>query len=361
MLYTAGQAEYGRLGLAVRNPRFTGQEVRVATFALPKIGAGPMDAPDEEPRLNLSVGVSKAGYQVQTSGATATGAEGPAALSGLPALYSRLVALKADHPDETLMALTADEHVRLAKLLQVMDVARWRLTEDRYDSADALRAAEPRRDETGRPEHLFPDVLLTVGLLPPASPQKHGAAAVAGGSGVLAALRGSAGLSGIFSTKGDSEGGTLGSAMGGDTGGLGQRGIGGSGGQGYGSGGAGLGSRPALRDKKARANRMAGGKPAVTGSLDASVIRRVVRRHQSGIKFCYQRQLSVQPKLSGKIVVEFVIAATGRVLSASIEESSMGNKAVESCIVRRVRTWRFPTPKGGGVVKVRYPFVFKAG
>ena len=32
---------------------------------------------------------------------------------------------------------------------------------------------------------------------------------------------------------------------------------------------------------------------------------------------------------------------------------------VERCIGAKIRTWKFPKPKGGGIVIVRYPFVFK--
>ena len=32
---------------------------------------------------------------------------------------------------------------------------------------------------------------------------------------------------------------------------------------------------------------------------------------------------------------------------------------LEKCIAGRVRTWVFPKPKGGGVVVVTYPFMFK--
>ncbi len=38
----------------------------------------------------------------------------------------------------------------------------------------------------------------------------------------------------------------------------------------------------------------------------------------------------------------------------------MGNPNVERCIASRIEAWRFPSPAGGGIVEVSYPFVFRA-
>jgi hypothetical protein len=38
----------------------------------------------------------------------------------------------------------------------------------------------------------------------------------------------------------------------------------------------------------------------------------------------------------------------------------MGDRDVEGCLTDRIRRWIFPEPKGGGIVIVKYPFVFKA-
>jgi hypothetical protein len=37
----------------------------------------------------------------------------------------------------------------------------------------------------------------------------------------------------------------------------------------------------------------------------------------------------------------------------------MHDSTVESCINARVKSWQFPKPKGGGIVVVTYPFLFK--
>ncbi|EAU61725.1 TonB family protein, partial [Stigmatella aurantiaca] len=99
--------------------------------------------------------------------------------------------------------------------------------------------------------------------------------------------------------------------------------------------------------------------PMVMGSLDKELIRQVIQRNRSQIRFCYESQLTKYPKLGGKVAVKFVINAEGRVVSSDVAQSTAGNAELESCVAGRVRTWQFPKPKGGGVVIVTYPFIFK--
>ena len=59
--------------------------------------------------------------------------------------------------------------------------------------------------------------------------------------------------------------------------------------------------------------------------------------------------------------VKFTINNTGSVIEATIKESTLKNPNVESCITKKIKHWIFPAPKGGGLVVVVYPFVFKSG
>lgn len=104
-----------------------------------------------------------------------------------------------------------------------------------------------------------------------------------------------------------------------------------------------------------------GGRPTVMGSLPREVIQRVVRRHTAQVRHCYEQALADAPQLEGRVNVRFVIGPDGRVQSASVQDSTLGSAAVESCIAARVRQWEFPAPDGGGVVAVTYPFTFSAG
>lgn len=97
----------------------------------------------------------------------------------------------------------------------------------------------------------------------------------------------------------------------------------------------------------------------VQGGLDREVIRRVILSHRVQIRYCYEKQLASAPDLAGKVLIEFVIGADGKVNSARVAEESIADPEVGRCIASKVRTWTFPKPKGGGVVVVTYPFLFK--
>lgn len=99
----------------------------------------------------------------------------------------------------------------------------------------------------------------------------------------------------------------------------------------------------------------------VMGSLDKTQIREVIRRHSQQVQSCYQSRLAQRAGLEGKVAVKFVIAATGKVASADVAQSTLSDPQLEGCITAHVKTWTFPPPKGGGIVVVTYPFVFKQG
>ena len=194
--------------------------------------------------------------------------------------------------------------------------------------------------------------------------------------------KGSAGMAALFG--GDAKGGALEAALGGidgakvaagyGSGGLGLRGGGpggggvgvgtlgtgkigtrgrGSGETGYGSGEGGLGK------KGDRDISMTTGTPVILGSLDPEIIRRIVREHAGQIRYCYESELTKTPGLYGKIVMKWVINGEGKVMQATPAETQMKNPNVENCLASRIKTWVFPKPKGGGIVIVNYPFVFK--
>ncbi len=100
--------------------------------------------------------------------------------------------------------------------------------------------------------------------------------------------------------------------------------------------------------------------PIIIGGLDKSLIDAVVKRHMNQVRYCYQRALTADPGLSGKVTVQFVIARDGGVSKAKIKSSSLGSAAVESCMTDRFLRMRFPQPRGG-IVIVSYPFMFSPG
>ena len=145
-------------------------------------------------------------------------------------------------------------------------------------------------------------------------------------------------------------GGGVGDSIG--IGGIGTRGRGGGTG-GYGSGVGQLGGR---RDVDIG---ITSSEPTVMGSLDKELIRKVIHANRGQIRYCYESQLTRNPKLNGKVAIKFIISAQGTVASASVAQSTVNNAELEACVAGRVHGWQFPKPKGGGVVVVTYPFIFQ--
>lgn len=98
----------------------------------------------------------------------------------------------------------------------------------------------------------------------------------------------------------------------------------------------------------------------ITGGLDREVIAQYIKSKLGQILYCYERQLSANPDLFGKVAVKFTIAATGSVEQQLIGDTTLKNATVEGCILNRVAAWKFPQPQGGTRVLVTYPFLFKS-
>jgi outer membrane biosynthesis protein TonB len=97
----------------------------------------------------------------------------------------------------------------------------------------------------------------------------------------------------------------------------------------------------------------------VESGLDRDQIAAVIQQHLGEVRFCYEQGLQADPNLSGRVAVGFTIGGQGSVKVASVENSSLGSKIIEDCIVMRLKSWKFPEPRAGVDVKVSYPFVLR--
>jgi outer membrane biosynthesis protein TonB len=194
-------------------------------------------------------------------------------------------------------------------------------------------------------------------------------AKVGAGAGAASNVLGPGGIgSGVNpSLGGVTPGAGLGDPYG--VGGLGARGTGsGGGGTAIGIGGLGIkGSGPGagyngveLGGKGKEETRFIPGKTVVIGGLSRDVINRIIQRHYNEVKYCYEKELTRDPGLYGKVSVLFVIDGTGRVADALVQQTTLSSEPVESCILSHVKRWVFPQPEGGSTVQVTYPYVFKS-
>jgi TonB family protein len=107
-------------------------------------------------------------------------------------------------------------------------------------------------------------------------------------------------------------------------------------------------------------------KPDIIGEASNSAkrsqdaIHNVVKTNLASIKISYERQLKLNPALTGKVVVRFLIQEDGSVANVEIIESTMNSPELEKDIVRKIERWKFETlASGSGSITVTYPFVFQ--
>lgn len=98
----------------------------------------------------------------------------------------------------------------------------------------------------------------------------------------------------------------------------------------------------------------------IVGGLDREIIAQVIKSQLGQILYCYERQLSANPDLFGKVAVRFTIGPSGSVETQTIGDTTLRNSTVEGCILTKVAGWKFPAPLGGTKVMVTYPFLFKS-
>jgi outer membrane biosynthesis protein TonB len=217
-----------------------------------------------------------------------------------------------------------------------------KLSADEKAAREAARRARVRQKVAGK------GLLKILGARGPGAAGGEGAISdvfsEGGGAGDLdAAFDGLAGV-GIATSAGE---GSRRGAGGGEAAGIGDLAT-------EGGGSANVGAKGAAR---VRGRVGARAVEDVDGSLDPKAITAAIKRRLSGIKRCYEAQLKRNPKLSGKIVVTFVIDERGRVSEARVDTDTMGDRAVTSCIVSLIRRVRFPKPDDG-TVQASFPFVF---
>lgn len=130
----------------------------------------------------------------------------------------------------------------------------------------------------------------------------------------------------------------------------------GSNGSGFGRNGYGTGG---LGEKKGTLVIPGGAEESFDSQIDREAIRRVVRQHIREVQYCYEKELNQDPNLAGKVLVTWQIGAGGRVIAASVTNSTLSRKAVGDCLVARLKTWRFPEPPADKEPNVTFPFLLQ--
>ena len=103
----------------------------------------------------------------------------------------------------------------------------------------------------------------------------------------------------------------------------------------------------------------AGGGASHGGLSPREQIRRVVVAHRGALQACYEIEAQKDPTLRGGVTAAWTIDVGGAVTSASLAGTTIHNARVEGCVLRQVRSWRFPS--SDGVSQATFPFSFGIG
>ena len=98
----------------------------------------------------------------------------------------------------------------------------------------------------------------------------------------------------------------------------------------------------------------------VDEGLTKDEVAKVIHSHMNEIRYCYESGILKDPNLAGKLLVDFKINEKGIVPNAGVGEASLHDQAVTQCLLGKLKSWKFPAPRGGVNVAVSYPFIFKS-
>lgn len=80
----------------------------------------------------------------------------------------------------------------------------------------------------------------------------------------------------------------------------------------------------------------------VKTTLDQSDIMEVVLAHKQQLGVCVERQRRVNPSVSGKMILKWLVLLDGTTRQISVETPEFANTEVARCLMEAVRTWTFP-------------------
>jgi hypothetical protein len=86
-------------------------------------------------------------------------------------------------------------------------------------------------------------------------------------------------------------------------------------------------------------------------------VRAALAARQEEVKACYQQVLGGATS-PGRVVVTLIFNRDGRVIQAQVDEATLHDERVESCITDKAYAWMLPRPTPPGVVTVSYPYTF---
>ena len=93
--------------------------------------------------------------------------------------------------------------------------------------------------------------------------------------------------------------------------------------------------------------------------ISAKRLKRRANYERSYFRICYENSRLRDPVLEGDIVFSWAVQSWGRAGYVRVIRSSLRNRTVERCIIKRIKRWRFSKPPGQSKAKVQFTIRFQ--
>ena len=92
--------------------------------------------------------------------------------------------------------------------------------------------------------------------------------------------------------------------------------------------------------------------------LTPEEIRVIVQAKERETRRCYNRALDRDRTIRGRVVIQFIIASSGKVASAIVQENATGDPSLAICVAWVFKTMSFPARPGASWIVASYPLDF---
>jgi len=101
-------------------------------------------------------------------------------------------------------------------------------------------------------------------------------------------------------------------------------------------------------------------KPEYKSPYEQNQVRNTIVKNNASIQECYLNHLNIKDAVtSGKVQVDWQISPQGETLNPQIVTSTMDDKAMDQCILDKVKTFQFPAPPSDKAIYTTFTYVFR--
>src|SRR5262249_32986147 len=93
-------------------------------------------------------------------------------------------------------------------------------------------------------------------------------------------------------------------------------------------------------------------------TISKEQVRAALAARTNEVKDCYRQGAGAGPEPAGRVVVTLIFTRDGRVIQAQVDEATIHDERVDTCITDHAYSWSLPRPTPPGVVTVSYPYSF---